>query len=179
MRRYALIGGPCCGKSSVIREAERRGILVVPEVARRVISKWGGYPTERTDIEKIQREIFFSQISEEEKIKAGEVALLDRGAIDVLAYSKIQFGGIPFDYSACNLGGRYAGVFLLERAPYEDDGLRIEGGEEGARIMHDRVVEMYEGFGYKLKKIPLIKDFSVAPGKRLDMILKEVEKWPA
>ena len=132
------------------------------------------------DIETIQQEIFFSQINRERELDNGEgFMLLDRGALDALAYSKYYLGKVPYDYSKYDLSSRYEKVFLLERASYQADGLRIEGSDEVAKIIHEKIVETYEQFGYKLINIPLVEDFSRAPKERLDKILEEIENGKA
>ena len=180
MKKYALIGGPCSGKTSVLEEARKKGLPILTEVAREVIGDWGYFPTEIGEIETIQQEIFFSQICKERELGESEgFVLLDRGVIDAVAYCNHFLGRVPYNYLKYNLGSRYEKVFLLERAPFQKDGLRIEGSDEVAKIIHERIVETYEKYGYKLINIPLVDDFSRAPKERLDKILNEIENGKA
>jgi predicted ATPase len=94
MKKYALIGGPCSGKTTLIKEAKKRGIPVVSEVARDIITANRGYPSDREGIIDIQRKIFTGQIKREDNLDTllFPFGFLDRGAVDNVAYARYYFG---------------------------------------------------------------------------------------
>jgi len=81
-----------------------------------------------------------------------------------------------FMYDA-QLRGRYNHVFVLDRLPFVDDGLRIESGDEEAGEIHDKIVGVYEEFGYDVVRVPIFdgRDLSEGVGKRADYILEKLK----
>lgn len=173
MDKYALIGGPCSGKTTMINEAKKRGLPVVSEVARDLIAKRGGFPKKVEEIEEFQRQVFFEQLKREESCEGNshlDFVLLDRGLLDVFAYCNYHLGRIPFDCPFDLLNNRYKGVFLLERIPFQKDGLRIEKSDEEAEQIHLEILKSYENHGYNFTKIPVMD-----PKRRLDLILSKIK----
>lgn len=160
--KIVLAGGPCSGKSSVIEELFRRGHCVVREAAREVLEVRG----ERIVSADLQREISRKQVELERDLDEGLV-FLDRGLVDVVAYSNYALGELPDDLKGLQFRGRYSKVFLLDRLPFQDDGLRVESGEEVAREIHEEIARAYENFGYEIERVPVMPI-----GERADYILK-------
>ncbi|MBI2045649.1 ATP-binding protein [Candidatus Pacearchaeota archaeon] len=182
MARYALIGGSCSGKSSVIKEARGRGINVVEEVARGVLEEIGwDYAADK--IATIQKAIFFRQLNIEDTLflsdSGKDLVFMDRGLIDVLVYSKHFLGYVPFEYDLEKLSKRYDGVFALDRVPYKRDAIRIERDEQEANFFHNQIIEEYKRYRYNPIIVPTIKSEEGAPAKRLDFILSKIENGKA
>ena len=182
MRRYALIGGSCSGKSSVIREAKERGINVIEEVARGVLEEIGwDYVADK--IATIQKTIFFRQLNIEDALFSSDpgkdMVFMDMGLIDVLVYSNHFLGYVPFEYDLEKLSGRYDGVFALDRVPFKRDAIRIERDEQEANFFHNQIIEEYKKYGYNPIIVPTIELEEGAPAKRLDFILSKIENGKA
>jgi predicted ATPase len=125
MTRYVITGGASCGKTSVINELKRRGYEVVRETARDIITKRYTNEVDEKEMLKRQKLIFHDQIIREDNLEKGLV-FLDRGLIDVLAYSRLFLKKIPKNILNHRYSKRYSGVFVLERLSLEKDGLRFE-----------------------------------------------------
>jgi CYTH domain-containing protein/predicted ATPase len=132
-----LTGGPCSGKSSVMRELQQEfsgSIHCVPEVATIVIAQVGVKPPvgDPMGMRKFQRTIYrvqrgFETISDLQAVRDGKSALLlDRGTIDGAAYMD---GGIEELERVCRTScdheyGQYDLVICLETPPekvYKDN----------------------------------------------------------
>jgi len=125
-----LTGGPCSGKSSVMRELQQEfgnAIHCVPEVATIVIAQVGVRPPvgDPIGMRKFQRTIYrvqrgFETISDLQAVRDGKAALLlDRGTIDGAAYMD---GGIEEMEKVCRTScgheyGQYDLIICLETPP--------------------------------------------------------------
>jgi len=110
-----LTGGPCSGKSTLMRELQEElggAIHCVPEVATIVIAQVGVKPPvgDPMGMRKFQRTIYrvqrgFETISDLQAVRDGKKALLlDRGTVDGAAYMP---GGLDEFGKACRTSGEY------------------------------------------------------------------------
>lgn len=171
MKKYVLTGGPASGKTSVINELKKRGFSVIDEVARKVIDERKHLMINET--EKIIRQeiIFQRQLDIEKEFENINLLFLDRGVIDNLAYCYHLLENVPKSISSFNFSNRYDGIFVLDRLPFEQDGLRVEKDDEEADKMHRTIINTYKKNGYELTFVPII------PIKeRADFILNNLDE---
>jgi len=171
-KRVVLTGGPSSGKSTLVKELERRGHRILHEVARRVIEERKCQSLTKEE-QLIRQKLIYNRQVESERNLSGLV-FLDRGAIDVVAYSKHLLGYLPFEIGTNN----YSVVFSLERLPFVDDGLRVEKGDGEAQEIHEKILEAYTEFGYSLIHLPsfLAKTIEESVSKRADYLLSKLEE---
>lgn len=160
MKRVVLTGGPCAGKTTVLKVLQQEfagQALVVPEVATMLLE--GGFPVPGKDVEwspewqaAFQKAIATVQISMENayELKAQEkgieVLVCDRGLLDGAAYTP---GGVEvfckiYGVNHAEALARYAAVLHLESLAVGDPELygktnnasRFEDLEEAARLEH-------------------------------------------
>jgi predicted ATPase len=154
-KKYVLTGGPSCGKSTTISELKKQGFSVLEEVAREFIQKKGRFPTHKKDIEDFQMIMFNEQLKRESNL-TGPIVFLDRGLGDYHAYSKHLLDYIPETLKQLDFRQRYDKIFILERLPFVDDGLRIESGEEEAERIHSLIIRAYKQEGYNPVFVPVM-----------------------
>ena len=153
MKKVVITGGACCGKTSLITEFDKRGFPVLEEVARSVLEERKDYtPTHEEWIVR-ERTMYHRQLELEAKL-SGEIAFLDRGLIDYIAYAGHLIGSIP-DFMDVKMA-KYDYVFALDRIPFVNDGLRIESGDSDAQKIHNIVVDAYSSNGYSIINVPLM-----------------------
>ena len=156
---YVLTGGPCAGKTTLIREFEADGIPVVHESARVVIDR--GFAEGKT-LEEIRADgaAFSAAIialdTENLSRHAGtEKVFFDRSILDNIAYHRI----LGFEPSAELLAAAerapFKKVFLLDLLDYQLDDARNETPEEAARI-HDALEVAYRDYGVPIVKVPVL-----------------------
>ncbi|MCK9351911.1 MAG: ATP-binding protein [Candidatus Paceibacterota bacterium] len=169
MRTYVITGPSSCGKSTLIEHLRERGFLIVPEVARSVLSEGVFHPCR--DPYLFQQEIAKRQAAAEDTLRqaAGEIAFLDRGFLDQIAYCRYTCGSrIPPEVQT---DAHYDGVFFLEMLPnFVADGVRVEKGTDEALDIYRMTVEAYQKRGVPSVNIP------VRPvPERADMVLKHLD----
>lgn len=156
---FAISGGPCVGKTTIIKELGKLGFNIIPESARIVAEndeRFKGKNIKEINMAEFQKEILNMQIKlhEDFLLRNSSFAFSDRGFGDTIAYYKLNglnFPGIKKDYVK---NFRYAGVFILEPLKfYKTDGLRTETKEEQTKI-HEEIEKSYGDLGYDLIKIP-------------------------
>lgn len=156
---YVITGGPCCGKTSVIRELATRGYYTVPDAARLFVDRkasegydkgevWDTYPVGTEAIEIDRRA--------EHYIPDGVTAVLDYSLACNIAYHRVFDGDerhIPEGVKD-EVRDRYDGVFRFDRLPYEEDDVRKED-DETAESIHAELGAVYEELGYHVVDVPV------------------------
>ncbi len=167
MERYAIIGGPCSGKSTLIAQLKEKGHPVLEEIARKVLSERKDRRLDEEEQITRQKLIFLNQLKEESRLRSS-YAFLDRGILDSLAYQNYLLGEVfPDNFQEAKKIPRYKEIFLLDRLPFENDGLRVESGDDEAQRIHECIVNEYRSFGYRPVPVPVMSSIS----ERADFIL--------
>lgn len=193
-RKIILTGGPCAGKSTMLRELSARGYAVVPEAARLVIerSEKSGGPFPWTDFAAFQRENLALQDELESAVAdAHGNVFLDRGALDAAAYCRASGADFPKGFDLESAVRRYAGAVLCEPAPYgiwkadRDANLGLDGKPkpcmpyERVQQMDAAIREAYRSFGLKVWELPFAPhktpaSLAQAVSLRVDRLLEMV-----
>lgn len=172
-RWIVLTGAPCSGKTSIIRELERRGFSVIHETARALIQaelKKGRRLLEiRADPLTFQRRVLNRKAALEAALPPDRTVFLDRGLPDSIAY--FRFHGLdPAPAVAAASRFRYRAVMLLDRLPLEPDPVRSEDPAAAARL-EELLRTAYEALGYPVQRVP------VRPlRERTDRVLRWVDR---
>ncbi|MCK5334458.1 MAG: ATP-binding protein [Candidatus Aenigmarchaeota archaeon] len=172
--KYAITGGPGCGKSSIIGELQKRGHYVVEEAAKPIIEQQmaiDGPNLPWKDRLAFQEDVLGMQKQMEAKIPANEIAFLDRGANDGLAYLWLDSIEPPLDFCRGINAHSYDGIFLLDELPlgaYKNTDYRTEDPQT-ARKISTLIHQAYRNAGYDVVRVP----FMTVPD-RAEYILKEV-----
>ena len=113
------------------------------------------------------RQIYVLWLEQERKIPVAEFRFLDRGLPDSLGFYRFARmdpnGILPdcFQY-------RYASVFLLNRLPYQQDGIR-GGDDTSAAYFESWMARDYAALGYEVIWVPV-----APPEERLAFILEHL-----
>lgn len=152
---YVITGGPCSGKTTLIKALEAKGFAIVPEAARELIEeqmKSGGvFPW--TDNLVFQHLVVARQLMRENRGESKR--FLDRSCIDSIAYARFWKTALPDQLLMLIKSRAYAGVFLLEPVSYANDDVRLESEEEGRQITQ-LLKEAYLEAGYTPIVIPAL-----------------------
>ncbi len=159
MAIYVISGAPGTGKTAVINELKKHGILVLEEAARKIAMtdrRFSGKSIKEINLYEFHREILNLQKKTFEIFNARKkkVVFSDRGIIDTIAYmkwNKLKVSGEAIKYVH---KFRYNKVFVMGFLDfYETDELRKETEEEQKEI-HEAIIETYVGFGYNPVIVP-------------------------
>ncbi|PIN90424.1 hypothetical protein COU57_03495 [Candidatus Pacearchaeota archaeon CG10_big_fil_rev_8_21_14_0_10_32_14] len=151
-KRILLIGGPGCGKSSLILELERLGEYIIKESAEDVIrleqAKGTLKPWTKNNF---QEKILKLQIQREKNIpKNIERVFIDRGIPDGLAYIKSSSHAARLIKNAIK---RYNKIFFIENlGTTEKNKIRKENFKQAIKL-ENKIKRIYESLGYKLEII--------------------------
>lgn len=170
-KKYVLTGGACSGKTTLLHELKKMGFNVLEEVGREVLKERKNFPL--TLQERILREeIIFQKRLEREKEfeQKNSILFLDRGLVDSIAYSNHHLGFVPKQILDYDLRNRYDLVFILERMPFKQDGLREEKDDIEAEEVHNKIIKVYQSIEYSPIFVPII-----SVEKRADFILNCVK----
>ncbi|MDP3881889.1 MAG: ATP-binding protein [Nanoarchaeota archaeon] len=182
LRKIILTGTTSSGKSSVIKQMEERGYLVLPEVAREVIKQRAENKITPEEILIRQYEMSLLQILQESNLEkkaiGSEVCFLDRSVVDNLAYCSLYFSYYPYGIQEVAKSRNYSRqVFLFDPLPFVPDGVRIEDPETVIKI-HNELIVTYTRLGYSIISVPVIGSYDAQESikKRADFILDHCEK---
>jgi predicted ATPase len=166
---HIITGAPCSGKTTVIREIERRGFQAIHEVARAYIDRQLGAGRRidliKADILQFERHILHTKIRIEDTLEKSEIIFFDRGVPDSIAYYNLE-GLDPAEALKFSRRTRYRKIFFFERFDFLNDGVRSEDEIIAARL-NDLLLEAYGQAGYNPIMVPVmsVKD-------RTDLVLK-------
>lgn len=166
-----ITGAPCSGKTTVIRELEKRGYRVVQEIARahidKALMKGKTIQEIKADIKAFEQHILDKKVEIEASLPKNETIFLDRAIPDSIAYFTLE--GLdpegPIEKSRIT---RYQKIFFFEKLAFQKDAVRSEDEKIAAEL--DRLLQKsYQMLGYEIIHVPL------APvGDRVEFVLKNV-----
>jgi predicted ATPase len=154
-----VTGAPCSGKTTVINTLAAMGYPVIGETARNIIEegiqKGAGIEEIIQDRALFEHRILTRNAAIAETLSPGRQTFLDRAVPDSIAY--FQFHGIDAtEPRALSRLYRYRHVFFFEAISYQNDPIRIEQRAEAEKI-EALLIEAYEGLGYALIRVPVLK----------------------
>jgi len=176
MRKIVISGGPCSGKTLLIRTLNQRGYQTVKEAALDVIeehSTQSDYLPEKDPV-KFQQLVFEKQLELESQISA-DLIFLDRSLVDSYAYNK--FYNIPSPEGILQKinEANYEKVFFLNLLPDEYRSKTLTGKPRKqplgvAKQIHSLTEKLYTELGIPLVNVPY-QDLE----KRIEFILSEIK----
>ena len=172
---FIITGAPGTGKTSILRELFSLGFKTGDEYARNIIreqQKIGGDILPWKNIKAFQNEVLSRRIQFYESIGDSELAFVDRGIPDQLAFAKYR-GFSPAILQEKLEKYKYANkVFITHpwKEIYSKDQIRKELFEEVER-MHETICKVYCDLGYSLVSVP-----KVQPDERAKFIIDNIEE---
>lgn len=169
---HVITGAPCSGKTSVIKEIERRGIRVIHEVARGYIDRQLGKGLRleqiKADVLQFERHILQEKIRIEDALTETEPVFFDRGVPDSIAYYHLE-GLDPAEPLAYSRRTRYRRVFFFERFDFSQDEVRSEDELLAAKL-NGLLLEAYAQIGYDIIRVPVMP-----VADRTDLVLRAIK----
>lgn len=172
---FVITGGPGVGKTTLLAELERRGFIVVPEDARRIIkeqvAKNGeGLPWKNKKL--------YAQLLLKEALSTYQFAqrlkgtvFFDRGIADAVCYMTMEGMTVTKEINEWVAGSSYSvPVFILPpwKEIYQTDGERKQTWAEALET-YEVMKQTYTSYGYPVVEVP--KDTVV---NRADFILMRI-----
>jgi predicted ATPase len=157
---YIITGGPGSGKTSIIEELRKRGVLCVDEVARSILKEQnaiGGDATHLGDRRKycelmLSRSMFTYNRVQETRAPV----FFDRGIPELAGYRRFTEADVPAHFHKAIEVFRYNPVVFVA-PPWEDiyrnDEERIQDYREAVET-YEAIMATYPQFGYRLVEIP-------------------------
>ena len=155
---HVITGSVCSGKTTLIDQLADRGFQTVPEPGRgyfeREMAKGRTIDEIREDPAALTRSLIQLMLSGEHRLKAKDVLFLDRAFPDALAFCR-AYGLNPNEILADCFHHHYASVFLLDRFPVEQDGVRAED-DDTADLIDEWLARDYSALGYGVVRVPVM-----------------------
>ncbi|HWH07151.1 MAG TPA: ATP-binding protein [Candidatus Paceibacterota bacterium] len=169
---YAIAGGVCSGKTTVIEELKKRGYTIVPEAAREIIDEGlaEGKTLEevRGDVLAFQRQILARFGQKEGALARDEIAFFDRGRPDARAFLAFNALPEPLDVTREVEGAAYKKVFMLAPLTHIPEYYRTERPEE-IEHLHEHHVRAYESLPLVIQHVPVM-----SVSERVDFIVRNL-----
>jgi predicted ATPase len=168
-----ITGASCSGKTTIIKMLADKGFQTVPEAGRKYfkgeIAEGRTIDEIRSDSAFFTRQVYDIMVDHESELQANEINFLDRALPDGFAFYRIA-GINPNEILLDCFRNRYAFVFLLNRLPYQKDGVRV-ADDETAEYLETWILRDYSALGYKVVRVPVL-----SPEERLKFILAKLNK---
>lgn len=157
--KIVITGGPGTGKSTVIRELQRRNFKCMAEISRQVTIE-----AQQNGINQLFLEdpLHFSELLLEGRTRQfeegsleGEIVFFDRGIPDVMAY--LSYLDVSFSdvFTQRSMELRYEKVFMMPpwEVIYRQDNERYESYPQAIRI-YEKLQDTYSTLGYEIELVP-------------------------
>ncbi len=166
-----ITGASCSGKTTLIELLAGKGFQTVPEAGRnffeRELAQGRTIDEIREDQAGFTRQVYDLMVKHENGLQATEVNFLDRALPDGFAFYRL--GGLnPNEILPDCFQHRYAFVFMLDRLPYQKDGVRV-ADDETAAYLESWILRDYSALGYKVVRVPVL-----SPEERLAFVLEQL-----
>jgi predicted ATPase len=166
-----ITGASCSGKTTLIKILAEKGFQTVPEAGRkffeRELSKGRTIDQIRKDQAAFTRQVYDIMVNHESGLRATEKAFLDRALPDGFAFFRLA-GLNPNEILPDCFQHRYASVFLLNRLPYQKDGVRV-ADDETADYLESWILRDYIALGYKVIRVPVL-----SPEERFEFVIERL-----
>ena len=170
---HVITGAPSSGKTTLINLIKDRGYKTVPEPARQFIeselAKGLTVQEVQKDLAALNTAIANFHLETERNLPACETIFIDRGFPDCLAYHRIH-GMDPHELVDDCFHHHYRSVFILERLPFQQDGVRYED-DRCAEFHQFWLLKDYRSLGYSPIMVPVM-----VPEERLTFILEKLSE---
>lgn len=172
--KFIFTGGPCCGKTTVLKKIQEMGYQVCPEAysALYKAAKANGTLNKfSTDMIYQRYLIMQKHLEQESKLDPVRPAFLDRSVPDVIFYGNYFNVAMPEDLIQIfeHHKADYRCIFIFEPVPiYQQTETRQETLEEAAQI-HKAVLKWYTERDFKIIHVP----FETIE-KRIEFILSQI-----
>ncbi|MFQ5922568.1 MAG: AAA family ATPase [Anaerolineales bacterium] len=170
---HVITGAPCSGKTTLIDQLADKGFRTVPETARLYFEREKARGRTVNDVRKsartVERGLIDMQLKFELELRAIEVAFLDRGLPDSLTFCRTA-GLNPNEFLSECFRHRYASIFVLDRIPIQQDGIRIED-DAIASLLDEWLARDYYALGYSVMRVPVL-----SPKERLAFVLERLSE---
>jgi predicted ATPase len=161
--KIVLTGGPCSGKTTLINRFESMGLHVIPEAALEVIKqliKRRGYDDylvfKRQETLAFQNLILEQQLRQEAEFDTDKVTILDRGALDSLAYLYHERISPSSESIQQATQAKYDLIIVCDTLQHFDMRAstgRIETQTESKQLQSS-IEQTYQRFGYDTCNLP-------------------------
>jgi len=168
---HVITGASSSGKTTLIDLLTIKGFQTFPEVGRqyfeRELAQGRTIDEIRADRAAITRQIYGLWLKFNDGLRATDITFLDRGLPDALSFYRFAEMN-PNNILLDCFQHRYASVFMLNRLPYQQDGIR--GGDDTTAAYFDAWMERdYNALGYKVVRVPVLP-----PKERLAFVLERL-----
>ena len=168
---HVITGASSSGKTTMIDQLAGKGFQTFPEVGRqyfeRELAKGRTIDEIREDRAALTCQVYELWVKLNCGLQASEINFLDRGLPDALAF--YRFAGMnPNKILPDCFQYRYASVFLLNRLPYQQDGVRA-GDNASAAYFQSWMLRDYRALGYDVVRVPVLP-----PEERLAFVLDKI-----
>lgn len=168
---HVITGAPSSGKTTLIKLIEKQGYRILPEPARGYIeqelAKGLTIKEVQKDLPALNKAIANFHLEIERQLPTSETIFMDRGLPDCLAYHRIH-GMNPNELLPDCFFHQYRSVFILEKLPFQQDGVRYED-DQCAEFHQYWVFKDYRSLGYDPISVPILP-----PETRLSFILNKL-----
>lgn len=165
MHKIAITGGPCCGKTTLIGELERRiptakfleeaaGLVISLELEREKEEKGHTGLLPWNDMEAFQHRVIDLTLQMEKESGTGGLAFQDRGLLDNIAYARLSdLKSVETRAIEVAKTANYDLAIFCEPFPYEASAIRREDPQQATKI-HEAILSAYREYGPPLLILP-------------------------
>lgn len=170
---HVITGSVSSGKTTLIDRLAGQGFRTVPEAGRqyleREMAKGRTIDEIRDNAAALTRSLMDVTLTTEHGLPANDLLFLDRAFPDALAFCRVN-GLNPNEVLAECFHHRYASVFLLDRFPVQQDGVRTED-DATAALLDEWLACDYSALGYSVVRVPVL-----SPEERLAFVLERLSE---